>query len=117
MRKIKFRAWDKSNQKIVNEGDVTSWHSEQLTSGDLLNWFENEDLMQFTGLLDKNGKEIYESDLVKIDHHWSEGWEKRPHEVTYDNGSFYPWGTGDWEESSDKYEIVGNVYENKELLK
>ena len=127
MRIIDFRAWDKENKVMLGKYDEvnerlgkdewwgTTW---DIFMGTLSNLSEDKNiiLMQYTGLKDKNGKEIYEGDMVQIDHHWDSDWADKPHEVNYDNGSFFPWGTGDWEEISDKWEIIGNIYENPELL-
>lgn len=60
-RVIKFRAWDKYSKRGMiypNNGDFIGWHAPS-------NWKDCYDVMQFTGLLDKNGKEIYEGDIIK----------------------------------------------------
>jgi uncharacterized phage protein (TIGR01671 family) len=65
MREIKFRAWD---------GNRMLKHVEFFTTPQGWIWDDNQckvgvkDVMQFTGLLDKNGKEIYEGDIVETDH-------------------------------------------------
>ena len=59
MRDFKFRAWDKWSNKMIqpNNGDFIGWHA-------MSNWRDCLHIMQYTGLKDKNGKEIYEGDIV-----------------------------------------------------
>ena len=123
MRPIKFRAWDK----------VTKQLSKPLTIGDIqtaevANWFphlgwqfNNLTWLQFTGLLDKNGKEIYEGDIVV--NWWSSFFDekKRVDEgrgfVEMKNGCFgYKSKYGFWYILHNKLEIIGNIYKNPELL-
>src|ERR1035437_4149674 len=114
-REIKFRAWvgasdDKrmSAPFYVIEGERN------------LNPFFDEPLMQFTGLLDKNGKEIYEGDVVKFVAYEA---EMQPTEyakvpvIWFDSawwigGGEYEYGDKMSEFISDELEIIGNIYEN-----
>lgn len=64
MREIKFRAWDKVNKNMlydVSTGTVTIWYKEISAKS------ENCVFMQYTGMTGKNGKEIYEGDIVKLE--------------------------------------------------
>ena len=87
--------------------------------------FENTILMQSTGLKDKNGKEIFEGDIIKngeavvdVKNHPTLGFYTTPNGVERffgDNTSIRDFNN-DVEDFSDVTEIIGNVYENPELL-
>lgn len=132
-REIKFRAWDRQEKKMIYNGCVGAGSSCQLIiiewdgSGfSLANAFglpdgsnptfgdnpkERFELMQFTGLLDANGKEIYEGDVLcfpkfegtKNQSRWIMEWNEK--EARY--SVFSP---------KDEAQIIGNIYENRNLL-
>lgn len=109
MRQIKFRAWDKDSKHVYD--------LKALPVGELQRLNELGDpVMQFTGLLDKNGKEIYEDDVVEID------LVGKCRVVYLDHSMKFYFQTledfnGQFVASVDKINLIGNVYENPELLK
>lgn len=75
--------------------------------------FFDFELMQFTGLKDKNGKEIYEGDILEyVERDWNKLKDLTVRcDVVFEDGAFKP--SIDPENS----EVIGNIYENPELLK
>ena len=123
MKEIKFRAWDKENEKMMK---VSSLHLENkeisVKENGTFHLFRMQDLMQYTGLKDKNGKEIYEGDIVLIKLDETSTWYKTV--VKFKKGAFiaslidredyiYIFNRGF---DSNDFEIIGNIYKNKNLL-
>ena len=102
MRTIKFRAWN-SDEKIMSK-PFKLIHDEELYS-------DTHVVMQFTGLQDKNGKEIYEGDVVELNN--------TKYDIVFIEGEFC--GANDNGESIQMFEVIngsviGNIYEHSELL-
>ena len=108
MREIKFRAWDVSEKRMLSH-ELFNTELSFAESAELDFWLNNDSyiLMQYTGLKDKNGKEIYEGDIVKDGYHGKYGiyevkWEKIGWNFVSEDGR--------------EIEIIGNIHENPELI-
>jgi len=113
MREIKFRAWipmrvDEDDKEVFGMCHDLAFE-EYAPINDLLAGVKH--LMQYTGLKDKNGKEIYEGDIVKA------VWEKEGFsvEIPYIYQIFY--GSNGWADEESRIEVIGNIHENPELVK
>ena len=125
MREIKFRAWLKEDKKMENVKtmDFTDKTIRCLKKNEFINAyllrrvsFDDVELMQYTGVKDKNGKEIYEGDIVIL----NDAEEENRCVVKYKYGS-YILVDGDLRENLSNVEdrsleVIGNIYENKNLL-
>lgn len=118
-RKIKFRIWNDYDKKMI--------HWNELLGNNLANIFTipsyNKWLMQYTGLHDKNGKEIYEGDIVYCQTKFG----KAKAIIKFIDGKFVAY----WDsilthpqnghciacyEINKRFEVIGNIYDNPELL-
>lgn len=111
MKEIKFRAWD-NDRKVMMPNYGFIGQIDESTS------FE---LMQYTALLDKNGKEMYEKDIIKIEMYDNE-YELFVIEWNDDYcGYVLCYASDEYEEfnnwlDTSTFEVVGNTFENYELL-
>lgn len=107
MREIKFRAWDLDNSIYRERFNITSYG--RYTIGNGADYSNKIILMQYTGLKDKKGKEIYEGDI--IDGYGVVNFIGGRYVIVYDKEmkSFE-------DLLGDDDEIIGNIYENPELI-
>jgi uncharacterized phage protein (TIGR01671 family) len=125
MRQLKFRAWNLHTKKMLMPSDVSTMpmmpeirHSGGSTGTVYLQW---------TGLLDKNGKEIYEGDIVRMSDDFLAFFDIDPvAPITFWRGQFYANKNcenraglsviADVKGETARCEIIGNIYENSDLL-
>jgi uncharacterized phage protein (TIGR01671 family) len=125
MRDLKVRAWSKVEQKMlhvsslhfIGDSTVKEIGTVELCCDSYLNDKSGMILMQYTSLKDKNGKEIYEGDVLRSK--WG-----GTGNVVFDDGAFQ----SRWESGKVKYqlsasdienrelEVIGNIYENPDFL-
>ena len=116
MREIKFRAWDEERKSMVDwlcmvqtAFNRTGGQSYGIMYMILSGNHHNFKVMQYTGLKDKNGKDIYEGDIIN-------GYPDQNDVVVYSENKFILEPMGDDCIYWDKCEVIGNIYENPEIL-
>ena len=120
MREIKFRVWDIEEKRMIKSEKIARLHFNNGLCYAIMGWngqalFKKFKLIQYTGLKDKNGKEIYEGDIVKYIPR-RQIWKAV---VVFEDGRFTVKDRGS---RCDNFqfsmcEIIGNIYENPELVK
>lgn len=135
MREIKFRAWDKRYSMMSYPNTLSFFNAigwlgktnlyygaeavgvitEKYNAGKNIHeqksFQKHFEVMQYTGLKDKNGKEIYEGDILQFPSKFTP-----PEVVTFEHGMFYLKNDTLFH-YADGEEVIGNIYENPELLK
>lgn len=133
MREIKFRAWNKFNEEMLKVSAIALERNCFKTSSYVIGsqphfYDEHNDchaiadcvLMQYTGFTDKNGVKIYEGDIVNCREYecfgrisWHEDMGAFMFDIVYEGGGF----DAEWIiDYADHLEVIGNIYENPELL-
>ena len=119
MREIKFRAWNVITKTMIDLKKITPLALNMDTDGLFIPFSDGLPLIQYTGLLDKNGKEIYEGDIIEWGHQRFGLVKSR---IEFIAGSFqhYPnvrgVNSGVLNGIICSCEIIGNIYENPELI-
>ena len=120
----KFRAWFKQGSKMVNVATIDFLEKEVKSHANVMHSFDEFELMQSTVLIDKNGEEIFEGDIVRFS--IADGFEFVVDEiglVAYQSGAFrvlngldeYLINDNEYLiDDIDEIEVIGNIYENPE---
>ena len=122
MREIKFRAWHKEKKIMGEVLGIDILHKEIFFSNEDVDCYEHTDfkdieLMQYTGLKDKNNKEIYEGDIVTL--------HNSKYKVIFNSKEAgfvlrddeFEMNIPFTNNNNKRMEVIGNIYENPELLK
>lgn len=123
MREFKFRAWEEG-AKIEEGLDMRVWTWKEMQEMGLNGMFNNPKykVMQYTGLRDTHGREIYEGDILRyiVQGHFGGYYQEAElvNEVTFEHGAFFLGERFLFEIvfDDDESEIIGNVHQNPGLL-
>lgn len=127
MREFKFRVWS-DETKMMYHSHRPNGTNNPMWSYDSVFRANNPKthIMQYTGIKDKNGKEIYESDIIQIKDRFVM-WSRSRGQIVEDVNAIVVW-SGDgfipqrsantrlWILDMAQYEVIGNIYENPEMI-
>lgn len=141
MRKIEFRAWEKENKILLpvsslnmSANTISVYNPNDDTPYDYILNYSETILMQYTGLKDRRGVDIYEGDVVRSNRTYPRDSEAAKKFNGYVGQVYYDIELGSWwitttaepcadhehtcqAATVDAFEVIGNIWENPELLK
>ena len=123
MKELKFRAWDKERECYLDETELAGITPD----GKYILYIEEEEISkleiegnyaveQYTGLKDKNGKEIYEGDIVTLNGEWEEIEGTDCSVISFENGCFMVGDTSEAGSYLSDWRVIGNIHQNADLL-
>jgi|SRR6185503_213061 len=126
MREIKFRAWDgekmyyQDNADFIFSKSISVYPTNEYSDYSGPDFINFKELMEYTGLKDRNDKEIYEGDIVKRNNNaegYSDAWSEKLYTVGWDSkeARFVLMEDGHWGLIW-RMEVIGNIYEHNHLL-
>lgn len=114
MREIKFRAWEKNLKEIIPVHNI-DFEKKMINTESAWRLFDEIELIQYTGLKDKNGMEIYESDSIEDNIGiGSVEFSNGAYRVNYLNGN-YKWLIDFLDSEKNQIEVVGNKYRQNKI--
>jgi hypothetical protein len=117
VREIKYRAWEKSLKQMIPVDNI-DFEKRMINTESAWRMFDEIQLMQYTGIKDKNDKEIYEGDVIHCDGYLN------LYAVWDEENARFAFLCTDWVVTQGQpirphissYYIIGNIYENPELI-
>lgn len=126
MALLRFRAWLKKDKEMIDVEEIHFNNGNLDFIGDAITWMcKNNDfvLMQSTGLMEKNGKEIFEGDILSIETDEENvrvevSWDSKHALFVFESKKYNEKeALGElFEDNSYPFKIIGNIYENPELV-
>jgi uncharacterized phage protein (TIGR01671 family) len=126
MRELKFRVYDRLAERFIKCDEGYQGHYVLSLKGEFHNLQNGSGgkeyvVQQYTGLLDKNGKDIYEGDILIFRPSYDESlggqFGNAVFSASFKDGSFRFGDEFADQDGANYYEIIGNIFENSELLK
>jgi len=115
MRELKFRFWDTTDKRFIDDPFISKSGLVGYFTGTTIDWIDDIIVQQYTGVKDKNGKDIYEGDILNNP-------DDVPEEIyivkwNIETGAFQYYVDYNMGENIDSLQVIGNIFENPDLLK